>query len=382
MTTYQSGISIIIPTEGRLLLTCRLIQNLDALREKVEFPTEVLVIDSSQRLDCQIIEETCIDYHAKLIKGPANVRKKRNLGIVNANYSIVLFLDSDCDPQEDLLEQHWQVYQQNDNPDLGGVLGKLEFVGAETLAWRLVKNSSLVQHFNQTEVSYVKWGPTANLSIYHEVLDSIGLFDDTFPFILGGDDLDLTYRLTSSGWKLVSCPEALVYHDRSTWSNLNAVFSRAMRWGRMEYYLYKKHSSLQIPHPPSFLGWLIFISLFSLISAIFQQSWQFLALPVTWMFFSIMFFSLCIFLIQEGSFKEKRIVFRESLLSSFPELIYQLGSTYEFLRHGDLRFFYSRPLLNSNGITGIWAAEAWNTWSNLLAFFVCYLALVYLIGFA
>lgn len=291
MMTYQPGISIIIPTEGRLHLTCRLLRHLDALRKKAGFSTEVLVVDSSQGTDRQVIEFTCADYHAKWMEGPASVRKKRNLGIMNACYAIVLFLDSDCDPREDLLEQHWQAYQQKGNSNLGGVLGRLEFTGPETLAWHLVKNSSLVQHFNQTDVSYVKWGPTANLSIYRKVLDAIGLFDDTFPFILGGDDLDLTYRLTQSGWLLMSCPKALAYHDRSTWNSLRAIFSRALRWGRMEYYLYKKHSSLQTPHPPSFFGWLILVSLFSVASAVLQQSWQFLALPVVWIVFSIIFFS-------------------------------------------------------------------------------------------
>jgi GT2 family glycosyltransferase len=380
--TYRPGISIVIPTEGRAQLTCHLVQRLDVLRRKVEFSTEVLVVDSSQGSDCRAIAEACAHSRAEWIEGPASVRKKRNMGIAKACYSVVLFLDSDCKPREDLLEQHWRAYQRQDAPCLGGVLGGLEFTGPETFAWNLVKNSSLVQQFNQFTVSYVKWGPTANLSIRQEALDAVGPFDETFPFKLGGDDLDLTYRLTNSGWLLLRCPDALVYHDRSTWSSWKAVLSRALRWGRMEYFLYKKHPSLQTLHPPSFFGWLILVSLFSAASAVILQTWRFLALPLGWIGFSIMLFSLWIYFTQEGSRREKGIAFRESLLSSIPELVYQLGSTFEFLRHGDLRFLYSRPLLSPDGITGIWAGEAWNTWSNLLAFYICYLAAAYWVRFA
>jgi len=382
MMTYQQGISIIIPTEGRTQLTCRLIQRLDKLRREVEFSTEVLVIDSSQEADRIAILEVCNNFHAEWIEGPSSVRKKRNMGIAKACHSIVLFLDSDCDPHENLLKQHWDTIHRQDIPNLGGVLGRLEFTGPETLAWSLVKNSSLVQQFNLSAIGNAKWGPTANLSIRRDILDKIGPFDEEFPFKLGGDDLDLTYRLTSSGWILLKCPDALVYHDRSTWSSLKAVLGRALRWGRMEYHIYKKHASLQLMHPLSFFGWLILISLFSVINTVIMQVWQYLILPMGWIVLSLLLFSLCFSIEKKGAFKEKWSVFRDSLLGGIPELVYQFGSTFEFLKHGDLRFFYSRPLLNPDWITGVWAVEAWNTWSNLLAFLINYLAITYWVRFA
>lgn len=375
--TYQEGISIVISTEGRIQLTCHLIQHLDALRRKVKFSTEVLVIDSSKGAEQRAIIEVCTNYRAKWLKGPISVRMKRNIGIIKACYSVILFLDSDCDPHENLLQQHWDMIQRQDIPNLGGVLGSLEFTGPKTLAWALVKNSSLVQQFNLTTPGYAKWGPSANLSIRREVLDIIGLFDESFPFKLGGDDLDLTYRLTNSGWILLKCPDALVYHDRSTWSSLKAVLGRALRWGRMEFHLYKKHASLQMMHPPSFFGWLIAISLFSVISTVITKFWQYLVFPLGWIVISNLLFSLWISLVIKGTLKDKWYVFRDSLLNSVPELVYQFGSTYEFLKHGDLRFFYSRPLLNPDWITGIWAGEACNTWSNLLALFINFLAIAY-----
>lgn len=375
--SYLSGISIVIAAEGRVQLTCNLIMRLDDLCHKVEFPTEVLVVDSSQGADRETISQTCKEFNAQWIAGPESVRKKRNIGIGKACFSIILFLDSDCLPEDGLLNQHWQVYHSQNAERLGGVLGRLEFTGQETFAWRLVKNSSLIQHFDQSSLPHVKWGPTANLSVAKAAVDEIGLFDETFPFKLGGDDLDLTYRLTKNGWLLISNPNALVYHDRSTWNSLKAVLSRAFRWGRMEYYLYKKHTSLQTPHPPSFFGWLFLVIGFSAVSSLILKNWRLLALPVGWIVLALIFFSLWISLAQKGSLNQRWRFFWESILTGIPELVYQFGSTWEFLKHGDLRFLLSRPLLSLTGISGIWAYEAWNTWSNLLAFLINYLAVMF-----
>ena len=368
-----NGLSIVIPTEGRAYLTVRIIKRLHELRQCADFPSEVLVIDSSTDADYKAIAEACSNEDAVLIKGPASVRAKRNIGIQHANFSPILFLDSDCDPSVNLLKEHWKVYTSTDELNVGGVLGRLEFVGSETFAWKIVRHSSLVRHFYiAKESKYASWGATANLSILREAIDSIGLFDENFPFKLGGDDLDFTYRLTQAGWHLVCNPEALAYHDLQTWSSLGAVLKRALRWGRMEYYLFEKHKTLQIPHPPTLFGWFVFVLFISLVNAAVFQSLLFLAVPVGWLVLAILFFSFFAGMSCAGSNQSKWSEFKESLLSSIPELFYQLGSSLEFIRHADIRFFYSRPLLNSGGVKGIWLQEARNTWSNLLALLICY----------
>lgn len=366
----NSGLSIIIPTEGRVHLTIQLIETLYELCVRADFKTEVIIIDSSEKNDRTQIANACSQFNVNLISGPASVRKKRNLGIMESTYSVILFLDSDCTPTEDLLQQHWKCYQKIEGSNLGGVLGRLKFTGPESLAWKFVQNSSLVQQFNiATTNKSVSWGPTANLSVRRDVLHEIGLFDETFPFKLGGDDLDLTYRLTKSGWLLACNPDAIAYHTRDTWNSLALVLSRALRWGRMEYHLYKKHASLRMHHPPTILGWLLLIIFFSLIQSLIFNAPVLLLMPLVWFLLAIFFFSL---LASLTSPKNKLKAFVESLLTAVPELMYQFGSTFEFLRHADIRFFYSRPLLSSNGVKGSWNPEAWNTWSNLLALLVHY----------
>ncbi len=369
---FASGISIIVATEGRSNLTAGLLKELLVVRKPFVHPTEVLVIDSSIGAERVEIASACENSDAILIDGPVSVRSKRNIGIKRACYSVLLFLDSDCLPSTSLLEKHWENYVKDPAQKIGGVLGRLQFFGKETFSWQIIKDSSLVQHFSIAAQSRtVRWGATANLSIRHDVFNDIGLFDESFPFKLGGDDLDMTYRMTCAGWELLCEPDALVFHSRSTWSSVRSVLSRALRWGKMEYYLYCKHSNLRSPSTPSIWGWLIFVMVYAIILSLLQSSVRYLALPAVWFFLSLILFSIWTTMASGDKRNLGIKKFFQDFLTAFPELTYQLGSTLEFVKHGDLRFLHSRVLLNHQGIEGYWTSDAWNIWSNLLALLIC-----------
>jgi hypothetical protein len=369
---FPSGISVVIATEGRGCLTANLLKKLFAARRSFEYPTEVLVVDSSSGQERLEIADACKNYDAVLIDGPSSVRKKRNIGIGLVKYSILLFLDSDCIPSDDLLVRHWQHYDVQAGNRVGGVLGRLEFVGKETFSWKLIRESSLVQHFSvASHAKSVRWGATANLSVSREVLDEVGMFDESFPFKLGGDDLDLTYRMTHAGWELLCDPNALVFHDRSTWASIKSVLSRALRWGKMEYYLYCKHPDLRCASTPTIWGWTIFVLVYAVVLSVLQSSTVFLLFPLVWFVLSLILFSVWIAMSVHESASTRAKTFGQSLLTAVPELTYQLGSTLEFLAHGDFRFLYSRALLSHQGIAGYWTADAWNVWSNLVSLLIC-----------
>jgi hypothetical protein len=380
MSNYQRGVSIIIPTEQRAALTEDLLERLDELRSKIDIANEVIVVDSSWGKDQAKITSACNKYDALLFVGPANVRRKRNLGISKSRYSIILFLDSDCIPADGLLQAHWAHYNNLDTLHISGVLGHTTFIGSETLAWKLVRHSSLLKQFDAGEkTQLIIWGPTINLSVRRDVLDDIGMFDESFPFKLGGDDLDLTYRLTQSGRKLLSEPNAIVYHKLDTWNSLRAVLKRAFRWGRMEYHLFRKHPDLRSKYPPTIWGWLILILALSITQSIILGALYFMYLPLLWFLISLLFFSSCEALDNNMLWRDRLKVFVKSFCTAIPELVYQLGSTFEFIKHADPRFFYSRVLLNHGGINGVWIPEAWNTWSNLAALILSQTAFLFVL---
>lgn len=377
---YTKGISIIVPTEGRFALISELLCALVAAREKFDSPSEIIIIDSSDDDDKTLLADACKRYDARLINGSQNVREKRNLGIKNAQFSVVLFLDSDCRPTADLLAEHWKHYDQPSLEEkLGGVIGKTIFEGEDTWVWRMVRYSSLVTQFTiADEMSTVTWGPTSNISFRHDVLDQMEGFDTNLPFRLGGDDLDLSYRITQTGFTIVSEPKAIVYHSKSTWNSLHSILSRAFRWGRMEYHLYQKHPEARSIAPPGFWGWAIYIgALFSFQAVILDR----MALIMFLLFFLWGGGALCLFSIFsaldiESSLKNKISLFTESFLIGIPELTYQLGTTWEFVKHGDFRFLWSRAWFDPDAPKNNWLFEAWNIWSNMGMLLFCQLLML------
>lgn len=240
--------SIVIPTWNRSSLVESLLRSLFSERQRYTHgSTEVLVVDSSEGSERQKIEGSCLDYDAVYIEGEDSVRKKRNLGIRAAQYSIILFIDSDVTVEAGLLDAYEKAYADyfSQRIPLGGVLGYTEFVGEKTFWWKATERTSLVDSFAFSRLyPFHSWTIGNNVSFYKGVLEEIGLFEENLPFRLGSDDLDLSYRVTKAGYMIGSAPDAVTYHSRETWSSIKAIHDRAKRWGTMEWYVIKRHPEL------------------------------------------------------------------------------------------------------------------------------------------
>lgn len=371
-SSYSDGISIIVPTECRVSLVGELVKSLKAARSTFALPSEVLIIDSSPENERKAIAEACLQLNAKLIDGPRNVREKRNLGIERARYSILLFLDSDCRATPEILTEHWACYHNGSENVPGGVLGQTVFEGPKTWVWRMVKNSSLITQFTVAADEHAAtWGPASNISFRHEVIDQVGSFDTSFPFRLGGDDLDLSYRVVRAGFTLQCNPASIVYHNRRTWNSLRAVLSRAFRWGRMDYYLFVKHPEARIWSPPGFWGWALLVWVLLQIQALALNGVTPLSLFGIWVFLSLLLFFILSVKNRGSATRTKTGLFVDSLFTAVPEMTFFFGITLEFLRHGDFRFLWSYACFSPSTPRENWESDARNVWSNLIALLVC-----------
>lgn len=236
-------VSIVIPTENRSHLLSDLLASLKTDRDTYTYGnSEVIVVDSSEGEEKKRIMQACHDYDATYYPGDISVRKKRNYGIVTAKYPYILFIDSDVTVNPGLILSHMKTFRDFSSPKLGGVLGYTEFVGRMTFWWKLLSHTSLIDSFSfARKYPFLSWTIGNNVSFRKEVLLEIGMFEENFPFKLGGDDLDMTYRVTKAGYLIKSCPKAVTYHSRETWNNVKAIHSRAKRWGTMEYHICKRH---------------------------------------------------------------------------------------------------------------------------------------------
>lgn len=238
--------SIVIPTWNRSKLVEALLQSLYAERKRYQQgETEVLIVDSSTGTEQEKIISACEKYDAAYVEGDDSVRRKRNKGIKLSVYDYILFIDSDVVVEKGILDEYVEAYKNPYKVKLGGVLGYTEFVGEKTFWWRMLERTSLVSSFSfARDYPFHSWTIGNNVSFKKSVLEEIGMFEENFPFKLGGDDLDMTYRVTKAGYMIGSAPNATTYHSRQTWNNYKAVHDRAKRWGTMESFIVGRHPEL------------------------------------------------------------------------------------------------------------------------------------------
>ncbi len=167
-------------------------------------------------------------------KGPAYCR---NIGIENATGKIVLFTDSDC-----VVDINWidnMVLPFEENNQVAGVQGRY-----------LTKQTKILPIFIQTEIEQryrkmkkhqaIDFVGTYSAGYRLDVLKTVGCFDISYKDA-SGEDVDLSYRISSAGYKMVFNPEAICYHKHTErlWDYIKQKFYR----GFWRVRLYSKHSS-------------------------------------------------------------------------------------------------------------------------------------------
>lgn len=147
---------------------------------------------------------------------PVCAAAARNRGIQNATGDIIAFLDSDCIPEPDWLWQHEQRQQAGELV----VGGSVNLKGSNY--WAQSDNVSMFHEFvPQLPSSYRKLLPTLNLSVHRDVIERVGLLDESFPGA-AAEDADWTIRMRRAGFQLYFDPLALVHHSpiRVTWPDI------------------------------------------------------------------------------------------------------------------------------------------------------------------
>lgn len=239
--------SVVIPTWNRSALVVELLKSLYEDRQIYKYgETEVLIIDSSVGEEKNTIVSACEKYDAVYIEGVDSVRKKRNMGIDSARYDYICFIDSDVVLKPGLLNEHAEQWLENNaSGKMGGTFGLTEFVGDKGFWWKVLEQTTFIDSFGfAKKMEYVSWTLGNNATFKKSILLDIGKFEENLPFKLGGDDLDMSYRVTKEGYFIKTVPEAVTYHSTETWNNKKAVFDRSKRWGTMEYYTLKRHPEL------------------------------------------------------------------------------------------------------------------------------------------
>lgn len=224
-------------------------QCLNSVKQAIKnIPAEVFVVDNNS-VDGSVAMVKEKFPGVKLIENKENYgfSKANNQAIVQATAPYILLLNPDTVVEEDTFEK--VIAFMDEHPDAGGlgvkmIDGKGNFLpeskrGLPTPAVAFYKIFGLsalfprsrifgryhLGHLDREKIHEVEVLSGAFMLIRNEVLDKIGLLDETF--FMYGEDIDISYRILKGGYKNYYYPGTRIIHykgESTKKSSINYVF--------------------------------------------------------------------------------------------------------------------------------------------------------------
>jgi glycosyltransferase involved in cell wall biosynthesis len=198
-------ISVVVPAYNaeRTIREC-----LDALVSQ-DYPGtyEIIVVDDGSK---DTTPDIVSEYPAvKLLRqanaGPAAAR---NRGAQAACGDIILFTDSDCVPEKDWMREMLAPLK---DPSIAGVKGIYRTKQRQIVA-RFVQLEYEDKYDYMRQSEYIDFIDTYSAAFRRDIFLQAGGYDRTFP-VACAEDVELSYRLSHQGHRMVLTPRAAVYHQ-------------------------------------------------------------------------------------------------------------------------------------------------------------------------
>ncbi|MGB8702136.1 MAG: glycosyltransferase family A protein [Thermosynechococcaceae cyanobacterium] len=236
------SISIVIPTYNRLPILAKCLYALE--QQGFQAPYEVVVVDDGSTdetlawLQQQADQLPHVTWLQQDHGGPAAAR---NLGVRQARYPFILFIDSDLVVTPTFLQAHWEAWHRAQER-LGGdrlftygrVVNTANFEDPTATAYKLTDYSAA-------------YFATGNVMIAKHWLEKAGLFDTQFS-LYGWEDLELGVRLKQLGLQLVKAQQAVGYHWHPAFNTaqLPSLIDQEFQRGKMGALFYQKHPTWDV----------------------------------------------------------------------------------------------------------------------------------------
>jgi glycosyltransferase involved in cell wall biosynthesis len=212
--------SVVIPTFQRPATLRRVLDALALQREAPDF--EVVVVDDGSTDGTRsMLESYRPSYPFRFLSqanaGPAAAR---NRGVREARGVTILFLGDDTVPEPPLLAVHARAHREAGS-DRVAVLGYTTWPEERRV-------TPFLHHINEYGLQFgygliedpesvpFNFFYTSNISLPRALLFEAKLFDTTFPYA-AWEDIEISYRLTRRGMRILYRPQAVArhYHDIS-----------------------------------------------------------------------------------------------------------------------------------------------------------------------
>ena len=201
--------SIIVPTYNRSANLDRCLASFMAL-DKAEHEIEVLVVDDgSVHPPIATVDKYNGTVPVRLLQVPhGGPAKARNAGAKAASGEYLIFVDDDCAATPSLVTEFAKQITSGDRALGGRTVNALQSNIFAEASQELI--AYLYQFYSRVP-SGQRFFTTSNLALPADVFESLGGFDETFPFA-GAEDRDLCERIFGEGYALQYVPSAVVEH--------------------------------------------------------------------------------------------------------------------------------------------------------------------------
>ncbi len=247
-------ISVIIPTYNRRVILEKCLRALAQQHPGAYQGYEVVVVDDGSTDETvSWLQTTDLGLAGLRLlqqdhQGPAAAR---NLGVIQSQGDVVIFIDSDLVVVEGFLAAHAGMLRRL------GVSGDPQRAGeAKVFTYGRVINTHnfddpFAEPFKPTDFSAAFFA-TGNVAIARCWLDRAsespqGPFDTRF-HLYGWEDLELGVRLKALGLQMVKCPAAAGYHWHPPFKleQIPQLIDRERQRGRMGVLFYQKHPTWEV----------------------------------------------------------------------------------------------------------------------------------------
>ena len=225
-----------------------ILKSLKSISSQLKENCELIIVDDdSTDLTEKIIKDffNSLNYDFKFTllenkkkSGPAVTRNK---GIKSSKGKYITFIDSDC-----VASKNWfSSIKRNFEGDItSAIMGntkipKSTLIGdsISALGFPGGANAGFENMWHVSKEGFTDHITSCNFAAKKEVFEKYGLFDESFP-LAGGEDPELSYRLSKNGVKIKYCPDVLVYHEPR--KELLSFIKWMIYRGRSNYYFKKK----------------------------------------------------------------------------------------------------------------------------------------------
>jgi len=240
------ALSVVIPTFNRLEILPRVLAALEGQSLDAGMFEVVVVDDGSSDGTAAFLAGHRPGFEFRSFtqpnSGPAGAR---NRGISDARGERVVFLGDDTVPEPDFLAVHLAAHRQRPGRRIA-VLGYTTWP-------RERRVTPFLHHINEYGLQFgyelirdpeavpFNFFYTSNISLPRAAFEENGFFDTTFPDA-AWEDIELSYRLSQSGYGIVYEPLAVVRHHHDI--TFASFRRRQERSGRAAAIFYRKHPEL------------------------------------------------------------------------------------------------------------------------------------------